>query len=55
MTTSQLVGKIDVSATIKKLKKCFYSKIKLKYNLHLHKRMWSALKKMKTVKEGGIL
>lgn len=55
MTTSQLMGKIDVSATIKKkLIKCFYSKIKLKYNLHLHKRMWLSLKKMKTVEEGGI-
>lgn len=53
MTTSQLMGKINVSATIKKLIKCFYSKIK--YNLHLHRRMWSALKKMKTVEEGGIL
>lgn len=55
MTTSQLMGKINVSATIKKLIKCFYSKIKLKYNLHLHRRMWSALKEMKTVEEGGIL
>lgn len=55
MTTSQLMGKFDVSATIKKLIKCFYSKNRMKYNLHLHKRIWSALKKMKTVEEGGIL
>lgn len=52
MTISQLMGNIDVLATIKKkLIKCFHSKFKLKYNLHIHKRMWSSLEKMKTVEE----